>query len=176
MLETMAGIFVDETKDSLGYRYNIIGDAVVKIGDITEPRMMYEFSKERIKEITQKLNELQLTIPPSTRKEVFKARTTRSADDVTYEWIASGVAVRIIANKYTTRKDPYELTIYPPKADIVNKVKGVLAGFMERRHVAEIAVATNQPPGMFSKEVGKYLGGKKSRKAKRKARKTKRRL
>jgi len=34
----------------------------------------------------------------------------------------------------------------------------------ERKGTAEIAVAKNMPPGMFSKEVGKYLGGKTQRK------------
>lgn len=33
----------------------------------------------------------------------------------------------------------------------------------EKKGVAEIAVAKNMPPGMFSKEVGKYLGGRKTR-------------
>ena len=43
----------------------------------------------------------------------------------------------------------------------------------EKKGVAEIAVAKNLPTGMFSKEVGKYLGGKRRKTKTKKVKKTK---
>lgn len=169
--------YTNEKVQTGAYEATIVPEYAHTMTDVAEPLIQYGFTKKRIDDITKGLNDLQYVLPGSAAPLVFSSRTDTYKDslDVEYVWTGSGrSAVKIKIKQYQTPTDPFQLTIYPANPDFQEKVKGVLGKYGERQGLQEVALRQGLPKDMTRETLAKFIGGKKTRKASRKARKTRR--
>jgi hypothetical protein len=166
------------TKDKWNeYKYSAELKDVKQIGVPVEESIVYRIPSEKLTEITKQIRALLpgVSLTPS----VFKSQYNGNPFYL-YEWklLPDDEIYIAIDVRNGGKFDVYASSRFIPKEkfkEFVGKVKKIF-GESYARPIAEISVAKNMPLGMFSKEVSKYLGGKKTRKSGRKARKTRRRL